>query len=88
LTRNFDRWNSPPMPTPTPSPKRVQLHVNGEPHEAAVGSSVADLLATLQIRAEHIAVERNRKIVPRGRFAATRLVAGDRIEIVTFVGGG
>ena len=38
-------------------------------------------------RAE-LAVERNREVVPRSRFAEVTLREGDRIEIVNFVGGG
>jgi sulfur carrier protein len=35
-----------------------------------------------------VAVERNREIVPKSMYRATRLAEGDRIEIVQFVGGG
>jgi thiamine biosynthesis protein ThiS len=35
-----------------------------------------------------VAVERNREVVPRARHGETLLVAGDRLEVVTFVGGG
>src|SRR4030095_11542624 len=35
-----------------------------------------------------IAVEKNGEIVPKSRYAATRLASGDRIEIVGAVGGG
>jgi sulfur carrier protein len=35
-----------------------------------------------------VAVERNLEIVPRSTYADTALADGDRIEIVTFIGGG
>jgi sulfur carrier protein len=35
-----------------------------------------------------VAVERNRDLVPRAQHAACALEAGDRVEIVTLVGGG
>ncbi len=62
--------------------------VNGEPHAIEEGSSVADLLRTLGLEAGQVAVERNREIVPRSDHAGTALAPGDRLEIVTFVGGG
>lgn len=66
----------------------LQLVVNGKPQAAPAGATVLDLLALLGLRAEHVAVERNRAIVPRRTFADAALADGDRIEIVTFVGGG
>ena len=66
----------------------IEIIVNGEPREARKGASVADLLAALGLPAAKVAVERNREIVPRSRFAESGLASGDRIEIVHFVGGG
>ena len=62
--------------------------VNGEPHAIPAGSTVADLLHQLALKPEHVAVERNREIVPRAALCDTVLAAGDALEIVTFVGGG
>lgn len=64
------------------------IWVNGEPRRVAPGLTVAGLLAELDIAAPGVAVERNRAIVPRSTFADVVLAAGDRVEIVRFVGGG
>ncbi len=70
-------------------PAMVQdVYVNGETRPVETGSSVADLLRSLGLQSRHVAVERNREIVPRDAHAVTCLTAGDRLEIVTFVGGG
>lgn len=66
----------------------MTITVNGEPTEIAEETRLADLLRTLEIRAEHVAIERNHKVVPRRDFAACQLQAADNIEIVTLVGGG
>jgi thiamine biosynthesis protein ThiS len=66
----------------------MQIRVNGEPQEIPENATVSDLLLGLQIRAERVAVERNRLVVRRGTYAETRLAQGDEIEILTFVGGG
>lgn len=64
------------------------IWLNGEPRRIAVGATVKDLLDALQLRSEHAAVERNRQLVRRGEHATTTLQDGDRIEVVTFFGGG
>jgi len=66
----------------------VQVSVNGEPREIAKGATVAQLLETLELAGKYVAVEVNLELVPRGRHAAHRLAEGDRLEIVTLVGGG
>ena len=62
--------------------------VNGQPEEIPEGSTLAALLAQLKLSPDRVAVERNLDIVPRDQWDSTRLVAGDRLEIVHFVGGG
>lgn len=62
--------------------------LNGEPHPLAAPLTVAELLGELGLDARQVAVERNREIVPRTEHANTVLADGDRLEIVTFVGGG
>jgi len=69
-------------------PDPIGVTVNGEPRELHAGASVADLLHTLGVRGERVAVEHNRAILPRERFSETMLRDGDRLEIVHFVGGG
>jgi thiamine biosynthesis protein ThiS len=66
----------------------VEIEVNGQVREVEAGTTVAGLLEAMGLRREHVAVEKNREIVPRSAHADTGLAAGDRLEIVTFVGGG
>lgn len=66
----------------------MQIQVNGEHREAAAGSTVADLLAALNVRGERVAVELNLEILDRGEFAHRGLKEGDRVEIISFIGGG
>ena len=66
----------------------MRVIVNGEPSEIRDNSSVADLLDSLGIGRERVAVEVNLDIVPKARHDAHLLSEGDRIEIVHFVGGG
>lgn len=66
----------------------MQVTVNGQPRQLEAGTSVAMLLELLALDARHLAVERNLELVPRAAHAATTIEAGDRIEVVTLVGGG
>ena len=66
----------------------VQIIVNGALREVAATITVADLLKSLDLRPQQVAVEVNRKLVPRTRHESHVLKAGDCVEIVTLVGGG
>jgi len=66
----------------------LEVSLNGEPRRVARGASIAQLLTQLGLRPELVAVELNRELVPRRLHAETRLRAGDRVELVTLVGGG
>ncbi len=64
------------------------LTVNGEPRRIASGSSIADLVRSLELNPQKVAVERNGEIAPRSSLAEAVLGDGDVLEIVHFVGGG
>jgi sulfur carrier protein len=66
----------------------VQVVLNGEPRDVPDGLSVATLLEHLGIRGERVAVELNESVVRREARNERLLSAGDRVEIVSFVGGG
>ena len=66
----------------------MRLLLNGEERVFEGGSTLADLVSSLGLDARKVAVERNLEIAPRSTYADTALADGDRIEIVTFIGGG
>ena len=66
----------------------MRLLLNGEERDVADVVTIADLVAALGLDARKVAVERNLEIAPRSTYGDTALVDGDRIEIVTFIGGG
>lgn len=66
----------------------ILIHVNGEDLNVAEEATVHDLLEQLSTPGQGVAVELNREVVPQNAHASTRLHAGDRIEVVQFVGGG
>lgn len=64
------------------------LQLNGERREVADGASLAQLIDSLGLAPERIAIELNQSVVRRAEWARTELKESDRIEIVHFVGGG
>jgi thiamine biosynthesis protein ThiS len=66
----------------------MQLTINGEPKDLPEALTLAALLERLGLKAGRVAVEVNEDVVPRGTYDARTLAAGDRVEIVHFVGGG
>lgn len=70
------------------SDSRLPIMVNGQPREIATATTLEALLRQLEIPVRGVAVEINGQIVPRAKHAEYRLSTGDRLEIVSFVGGG
>ena len=66
----------------------IPVIVNGEPRPVVEGSTALDLVESLGLSGRPLAVEVNESVVPRARLGDRTLAAGDRIEIVTLVGGG
>ena len=66
----------------------MRIEVNGQPREVVEEMTVAALLQELGVAQPQVAVELNLQVVPRGRHAQTVLHDGDRLEVVTLVGGG
>jgi len=66
----------------------VHIRLNGEEREVQPGTTVAVLVESLALLRDRVAVERNLAVVRRAQFERTELQDGDRVEIVTFVGGG
>lgn len=66
----------------------MDIYVNDEQREIAAGTTVAELLEQMQMQPRYVAVERNLELIPRAVHAECILQDGDRLEIVTLVGGG
>jgi sulfur carrier protein len=66
----------------------MHIIVNGQSREVDSGSTVRTLLGDLGVTQPHVAVELNLEVVPRASHEDTVLRDGDRLEVVTLVGGG
>ena len=66
----------------------MNIHLNGQSREVPPGLTIADLLVDMQLEPRLVAVEVNRRVVPRAQHAQHVLHDEDRLEIVTLVGGG
>ena len=69
----------------------MEIVLNGQPRDVPLdpqSATLQSLIEQLEMKTDRIAVERNGEIVRRPEWPSTQLVAGDRLEIVHFVGGG
>lgn len=69
-------------------PPRARILVNDRERIIPAGTSVTALLGELGLSPKFLAVELNRRVVPRAEHATTVLSDGDCLEVVTLVGGG
>lgn len=72
----------------TPRDQMITIEINGKPVNVAARTSVADYLKAKGYHDRLVVVELNGAILSKSAFATTPLSAGDRVEIVHFVGGG
>jgi len=66
----------------------VCLRINGEEERFDTEPTIRDVLDRIEAPPAAVAVEVNRRIVPRSTHAEHVLRDGDEVEVVTFVGGG
>ncbi len=66
----------------------MEIIVNDQRRAVQDALTVAALLEELGIESRHVAVEVNLQLVPRAMHAERQLHSGDRLEVVTLVGGG
>ncbi len=66
----------------------IQIQVNGEQRSCRVDATVGDLLREIDVKTERVAVELNLEIIDRKDFDHRSLKQGDRVEILSFIGGG
>lgn len=64
------------------------ITVNGKQIQLTAEMSVVDYLEQNNYQINRIAVEMNEEILPKYSYSETMLKDGDRLEVVTFVGGG
>ncbi|MCP4365645.1 MAG: sulfur carrier protein ThiS [Planctomycetes bacterium] len=66
----------------------MRLRVNGETETYPDGITVRELLDSMGVSNRPVAVELNRKVIPRDKLGEKTLREDDSLEIITFVGGG
>ncbi len=66
----------------------MKIYFNGQSRQVSDGITIAQLLEQLDLKPRYVAVEVNLELVPRDRHPEFVLQAGDRLEVVTLVGGG
>jgi len=66
----------------------MNILLNNKPEKLFDGSTVKKLLENKNIKNKYYAVEINRKIIPKSEYKTYVIKDGDKIEIITAIGGG
>jgi sulfur carrier protein len=69
-------------------PSTIEIIVNGKAERHAEGTLVRALIEARGLGGQAVAAEVNQKLVPRSKQESHVLLAGDRVELVSLVGGG
>jgi len=68
--------------------RTIRIRLNGQNHTVREGLTVLELLESLNLKPERVAVELDRQILRRPEFPSRKLEPDSQVEIVHFVGGG
>jgi sulfur carrier protein len=66
----------------------VEIELNGAAHALPDGASLVDLVESLGLSGQALALAVNRRVVPRERWAETCPRGADRVDVVRAIGGG
>ena len=66
----------------------MRIQINGQPREVKDNLNLTELITSLNLKPEQIAIELNQAVIRRVQWQATTLREDDKVEIVHFVGGG
>jgi len=67
---------------------KIKVCINGEEKEIKAQSTIKDILDTINMKSPMLVVERNLEIVPKDQYETCQLQNGDKLEVVSFFGGG
>ena len=66
----------------------MTIFINGEARELEGVSTLADLLDTLELPKQRVAIELNKHVIRKQDWDSTTVADNDKVEVVHFVGGG
>lgn len=66
----------------------IEITINGQTVSIPAAMTIQQVLDTVEVPPNYLAVEVNAQVVPREQYASHQVRAGDELELVTLVGGG
>lgn len=66
----------------------MKILLNGAGYELAPEATISDLVSALDLAGRRMAVEVNGEVVPASKHDAHRFDEGDRVELISAIGGG
>lgn len=68
--------------------EKIKIHLNGKEQEVNSDSTVEQIIQKLELKNSMFVAELNMNIVQKNDYLTTILKDGDKLEVVTFFGGG
>ena len=68
--------------------KKIKIILNGKSRSLQKATSVHNLMRSLKLSTDKVAIELNKEIVNKKRIKSLYLKNKDKVEIVNFIGGG
>jgi len=68
--------------------ERLLVMLNGSAHYLCGSGTIRSLLPELGASPEQVAIVVNENVIPRADWDSVKINAGDRIDVLTFAGGG
>ena len=66
----------------------MNIILNNKINEVHENITIEELLLLNNIRSKYIAVEINKRIIPKSKYKEYQLSEDDKVEIITAIGGG
>lgn len=68
--------------------KKIKIKINGKIKYITQDSKLSEVLRSLKIPLNKVAIELNKEIIDKKKINKIKLIKNDKIEIVHFIGGG
>jgi thiamine biosynthesis protein ThiS len=70
------------------STNRIKITINGKEEQIPKINTLADLISLKELDSKKIVIEKNLQIIDKNNLHITNINENDKIEIISFVGGG
>ena len=66
----------------------MYIVLNGKKFEIGKGDTITQLLKKIDVKSSKVAIEVNKVVIPKEKYRYFKFKNNDKVEVVTFIGGG